>query len=99
MSRIPRRRPTRLGASAAVGALAAPVVARGQGKIQLRIQTHHSAESVPGKIFLRFCKDVEEMSGGRVQIESFTSSAVVKSVETFDAASTGILDGDMTGAA
>ncbi len=93
-----RRRVAALGAAAA-GALAAPMVARGQSKITLRIQTHHSAESVPGKIFLQFCKDVQEMSGGRVQIESFTSSAVVKSVETFDAASTGILDGDMTGAA
>mgnify|MGYP003921035289 CR=1 FL=1 len=97
MTATTRRRVAQLGA-VAVGAVAAPMVVRGQAKILLRIQTHHSAESVPGKIFLRFCKYVEEMSGGRVQIESFTSSAVVKSVETFDAASTGILDGDMTGA-
>lgn len=99
MTGTTRRRIAQLGAAAAVGTVTAPMVGRGQAKIQLRIQTHHSAESVPGKIFLRFCKDLEEMSGGRVQVESFTSSAVVKSVETFDAASTGILDGDMTGAA
>ncbi len=34
-----------------------------------------------------------------VQIEMFYSSAVVKSAETFDAATTGILDCDMTGGA
>ena len=39
------------------------------------------------------------MSGGRIEIEMFYSSSVVKSVETFDAAATGILDGDMTGGA
>jgi TRAP-type C4-dicarboxylate transport system substrate-binding protein len=65
----------------------------------LRIQTHHSPESLPGKIFLQFVQDVEANSGGRIDIEDFMSSSVVKSVETFDAASTGILDGDMTGAA
>lgn len=99
MSISTRRRVTQLGLAGAAGAVAAPMIARGQGKIQLRIQTHHSAESVPGKVFLQLVKDVQEMSGGRVQIEAFTSSAVVKSVETFDAASTGILDGDATGAA
>ena len=37
------------------------------------------------------------MSGGAIDIEMFYSSSVVKSVETFDAAATGILDCDMTG--
>jgi TRAP-type C4-dicarboxylate transport system substrate-binding protein len=99
MSSTTRRRAVRIGVGAATATLAAPMVVRGQAKMALRIQTHHSAESGPGKVFLQFCKDVEAMSGGRLQIESFTSSSVVKSVETFDAASTGILDGDMTGAA
>ena len=65
----------------------------------LRIQTHHSPESLPGQIFQQFVEDVETNSQGRIDIEPFMSSSVVKSVETFDAASTGILDGDMTGAA
>lgn len=65
----------------------------------LRIQTHHSPESLPGQIFQQFVEDVETNSDGRIDIEPFMSSSVVKSVETFDAASTGILDGDMTGAA
>ena len=37
------------------------------------------------------------MSNGEIAVEMFYSSSVVKSVETFDAAATGILDCDMTG--
>ena len=39
------------------------------------------------------------MSNGEIEIEMFYASSVVKSVETFDAAATGILDCDMTGGA
>jgi len=65
----------------------------------LRIQTHYAPETVSGKLAAQFVDDVQVMSGGRVAIEMFYSSSVVKSVETFDAAATGILDGDMTGGA
>lgn len=65
----------------------------------LRIQTHYAPETVSGKLAAQFVDDVQTMSGGRVAIEMFYSSSVVKSVETFDAAATGILDGDMTGGA
>ena len=65
----------------------------------LRIQTHYAPETPSGKLAAQFVDDVQTMSGGRVAIEMFYSSSVVKSVETFDAAATGILDGDMTGGA
>jgi len=65
----------------------------------LRIQTHLSPESVSGQNAAEFFDDIETMSGGRIDVEEFYSSAVVKSVETFDAAVNGILDGDMTGGA
>jgi TRAP-type C4-dicarboxylate transport system substrate-binding protein len=71
--------------------------AAGAAEYTLRIQTHHSPETLPGKIFLQFVQEMETNSGGR--IEEFMSSSVVKSVETFGAASTVVLDGDMTGAA
>ena len=63
----------------------------------LRIQTHYAPETVSGKLAARFIDDVQKMSGGEIKIEMFYSSSVVKSVETFDAAATGILDCDMTG--
>jgi TRAP-type C4-dicarboxylate transport system substrate-binding protein len=99
MSTLTRRTALVAGATALTAAgIAAPRVARAQS-FPLRIQTHHTAESVAGRVFLQFVEDCRAASDGRLQIEAFTSAAVVKSVETFDAASTGILDGDMTGAA
>lgn len=65
----------------------------------LRIQTHYAPETISGKNAAIFADDVQTMSNGEIQIEMFYSSSVVKSVETFDAAATGILDCDMTGGA
>jgi TRAP-type mannitol/chloroaromatic compound transport system substrate-binding protein len=73
--------------------------AAGAQEYTLRIQTHYAPETPSGKLAAQFVDDVQTMSGGRVAIEMFYSSSVVKSVETFDAAATGILDGDMTGGA
>jgi TRAP-type mannitol/chloroaromatic compound transport system substrate-binding protein len=65
----------------------------------LRIQTHYGPETISGKNAAEFVDDVQMMSNGEIKIEMFYSSSVVKSVETFDAAATGILDCDMTGGA
>jgi TRAP-type C4-dicarboxylate transport system substrate-binding protein len=65
----------------------------------LRIQTHYGPETISGKNAADFVDDVQTMSNGEIKIEMFYSSSVVKSVETFDAAATGILDCDMTGGA
>lgn len=65
----------------------------------LRIQTHYAPETVSGQLAQQYIDDVVTMSGGEIQIEMFYSSSVVKTVETFDAAATGILDCDMTGGA
>lgn len=62
----------------------------------LRIQTHHAPGSLPGKIFTQFTKDVESKTDGRLKIEGFTASSVVKANETFEAVRNGLLDGDMT---
>ncbi|MBJ3776116.1 TRAP transporter substrate-binding protein [Acuticoccus mangrovi] len=87
-----------LGAAATVAslaALAAPADAA-EPEITLRIQNLFSAESLPGQNAAQFFDDLEVMSAGRIKVEPFYSSAVVKSVETFDAVVNGILDGDMT---
>ncbi len=65
----------------------------------LRIQTHYAPETVSGKLAAQYIDDIQTMSNGEIQVEMFYSSSVVKSVETFDAAATGILDCDMTGGA
>ena len=84
-----------IAAMAASGAFAASHGAT----TTLRIQTHYAPETVSGKLATQYVEDVEAMSNGEIDIEMFYSSSVVKSVETFDAAATGILDCDMTGGA
>lgn len=81
-------------------AVSAVLVASAQAaEFDLRLQTQYAAESVSGRLAQEFIDNVEAMSGGRVDIEMFWSSAVVATVEGFDAAATGILDGEMHGGA
>ncbi len=81
----------------AASALALTVGVASAQTTNLRIQTHYAPETVSGKLAQQYMDDITEMSNGEIQVEMFFSSSVVKSVETFDAASTGILDCDMTG--
>ncbi|MBL4647260.1 MAG: C4-dicarboxylate ABC transporter substrate-binding protein [Hyphomicrobiales bacterium] len=68
-------------------------------EINLRMQTHYAPETVSGKLAQGFMDDVNVMSGGRVTIEMFWSSSLVASVEGFDAAANGVIDGEMHGGA
>lgn len=77
-------------------ALFAGISSASAQEFTLRIQNHQSPESLSGKNIAAWVDDVETMSGGRVDIEMFYSSAIVKSVETFDAAINGIVDADFT---
>ena len=83
------------GALLVSGALADQAAAA-DPEFTLRVQTYLSAESIAGREAQAFFDDVEVMSGGRIKFEPFFSAAVVKSVETFDAAMNGILDVDMS---
>ena len=84
--------------AASVAAIAATgALASSDGVTKLRIQTHYAPETVSGKLAAQYVEDIQTMSGGSIEVEMFYSSSVVKSVETFDAAATGILDCDMTG--
>ena len=86
--------------TSAASVAAAALLATGafaQAETNLRIQTHYAPETVSGKLAAQYVEDIQTMSGGGIQVEMFYSSSVVKSVETFDAAATGILDCDMTG--
>ena len=74
-------------------------LAEGHATTKLRIQTHFSPETLSGQMAAKYIEDITTMSNGEIEVEMFYSSSVVKSVETFDAAATGILDCDMTGGA
>ena len=62
----------------------------------LRVQNLHSPQSPMGQMAAEFVEDVTAVSNGEIQIEMFYSAAVVKGLETFDAAISGILDCDMS---
>jgi TRAP-type mannitol/chloroaromatic compound transport system substrate-binding protein len=85
--------------SLAASALALTATVASAQNTTLRIQTHYAPETVSGKLAQEYVDNVVAMSNGEIQVEMFYSSSVVKSVETFDAAATGILDCDMTGGA
>lgn len=87
----------KLTLAAASAALAVGMGAASAAETNLRIQTHYAPETVSGKLAAQYIDDIQKMSNGEIQVEMFYSSSVVKSVETFDAAATGILDCDMTG--
>ena len=84
-------------AALSLGATAA-LAQEEQETYTLRIQSHYSPEQTSGKLAQEFVDDVEMMSQGQLDIEMFWSSSVVKTVEAFDAAATGIIDGEMVGA-
>ncbi len=85
-----------VAASAAAITAGAAISASAETSV-LRIQTHYAPDTVSGKLATQYIEDIQAMSGGDIQVEMFYASSVVKSVETFDAAATGILDCDMTG--
>ena len=82
---------------AAATIAATGVFADGHATTKLRIQTHHAPETTAGKLYTGLFDNITAMSNGEIELEIFYSSSVVKSVETFDAAATGILDCDATG--
>jgi TRAP-type mannitol/chloroaromatic compound transport system substrate-binding protein len=84
-------------AAASITALGLLTGAAAAQKTELSFQTHYGPETLSGKLIAQYVDDVQTMSGGEIEIEVFYSSSVVKSVETFDAAATGIIDCDMTG--
>ena len=86
-----------LGTAVAFGVGSGAMAASHGGKTKLRIQTHYAPETPSGKLAAQYIEDIQKMSNGEIEVEMFYSSSVVKSVETFDAAATGILDCDMTG--
>ena len=90
---------TLMKAAAAAALLSATAMTASAETTKLRIQTHYAPETVSGKLLTEYVENIQAMSGGEIEVEMFYSSSVVKSVETFDAAATGILDCDATGGA
>ncbi|MEX0281279.1 MAG: C4-dicarboxylate ABC transporter substrate-binding protein, partial [Arenibacterium sp.] len=88
----------KLTLAASAVALSFSAMAASAQTTNLRIQTHFSQETLSGQMAGTFVENVTAMSNGEIQIEMFYGGTVVKSAEIWDAATTGVLDCDMSGA-
>lgn len=88
-----RRRFLAAAAAATAGGLAAPSVVRAQAAVRLKFQSTWPNKDIFHEFASDFVKRVNEMGGGRIQIELLQAGAVVPAFQLLDAVSTGILDG------
>jgi TRAP-type mannitol/chloroaromatic compound transport system substrate-binding protein len=81
-------------AATAAGALAFPMISRGQtGPISMRWQSTWPTKDIFHEYALDYAKKVNDMSGGDLKIEVLPAGAVVKAFDLIDAVSKGTLDG------
>ena len=88
-----------LTATAVAGGTAAtlgfPAVMRASAAeaVKLKIQTAWDAGTLGYTKFQEFCKNVGELTEGKVTIEGFPAGAIVGTFEMFDAVKSGVFDG------
>jgi TRAP-type mannitol/chloroaromatic compound transport system substrate-binding protein len=83
-------------AAAGATALAAPMIAKAQSPIVIKMQGSWSATDIFNEMAMEFVTRVNEMSGGRLRIDYLVGGAVVKPFEVMDAVSKGVLDAGHT---
>jgi TRAP-type mannitol/chloroaromatic compound transport system substrate-binding protein len=86
-----------LGGLAAAAAIAAPAIARAQQAHKWKMQSLWQGGSINQKIFEDYCKRVNVLTGGRLEITPLPVGAVVAYTETLDAVQHGILEGHQSG--
>ena len=92
------RRKFLTGAAAATGAaaLGAPMIAKAQSPIVIKMQGSWSATDIFNEMAVEFVKRVNDMSGGRLRVDYLVGGSVVKPFEVMDAVSKGVLDAGHT---
>jgi TRAP-type mannitol/chloroaromatic compound transport system substrate-binding protein len=90
-----RRFLTQIGTGAIAGGavLAAPQVARAQDKVTLKFQSTWPAKDIFNEFAADYVAKVNEMSGGRLELQLLAAGTVVKAFELQQAVNDGILDG------
>jgi len=80
------------GASA--GVLGFPAVMRAQtaAPIKINIQTVWTVGTTGYNKFQEFCREVTEITEGKVRVEGFQSGSIVETFQMFDAVKAGVLD-------
>jgi TRAP-type mannitol/chloroaromatic compound transport system substrate-binding protein len=86
-----------LGAAAAIAVAATAGGAAAQAKHQWKMQSLWQGGSINQKIFEDYCKKVNQLTGGRLEITPMPVGAVVAYTETLDALQNGILEAHQSG--
>ncbi len=81
------------GAAVATAALAAPNVTRAQDKVVIKFQSTWPAKDIFSEFAQDYVTRVNEMAGGRLELQLLAAGAVVKAFELQQAVNDGILDG------
>lgn len=81
------------GAAVATGAVIAAPAVHAQAPTRLKFQSTWPNRDIFHEFAQDFVKRVNEMAGGRLEIELLASGAVVPAFQLLDAVNTGILDG------
>jgi TRAP-type mannitol/chloroaromatic compound transport system substrate-binding protein len=81
------------GAAAASALLAAPQVARAQDKVTLKFQSTWPTKDIFNEFAQDYVTKVNEMAGGRLDLQLLSAGTVVKAFELQQAVNDGILDG------
>ena len=81
------------GAAVATAVLAAPNVARAQDKVTLKFQSTWPAKDIFNEFAGDYVAKVNEMAGGRLELQLLAAGTVVKAFELQQAVNDGILDG------
>ena len=80
------------GAAVAAGAMTAPMISRAQ-TVSMRFQSAWPAKDIFHEYANDFAKNVNDMAGGRLNIEELPAGAVVPAFQLLDAVNKGTLDG------
>src|SRR6185312_13199271 len=85
-----------LAGAAGAGALAFPMIGKGQaatGPTTMRWQSTWPSKDIFHEYALDYAKKVNDMTGGELKIEVLPAGAVVPAFQLLDAVSKGVLDG------
>jgi TRAP-type mannitol/chloroaromatic compound transport system substrate-binding protein len=86
-----------LGAAAAIAVAVTAGGAAAQAKYKWKMQSLWQGGSINQKIFEDYCKRVNQLTGGRLEITPMPVGAVVAYTETLDAIQAGVLEAHQSG--
>ncbi len=87
-----RRTAVKMGFAASAGIVAAPMIAKAQAPIKLKLQSTWPQKSIFHEFCADFARHTDKLSGGRLKFDVLASGAVVPALQVIDGVSTRVID-------